>query len=173
VSADGSVVVGTGGFPASPQTDFRSQAFRWTEAQGMISLGDLPGGVMRSEALDVSADGSVVVGWALTLRPDGQEVQNAFFWTEPTGMVDLRQALIAGGVLSLENSRLIEATGVSADGLTIVGTAFHNGQQQAFVATIPEPSTIVMAALAVAGGIGVYVRKVRRVWRPGKNLAQA
>jgi hypothetical protein len=44
-----------------------------------------------------------------------------------------------------------------------VGTAFHNGQHQAFVATIPEPSTIVMAALAVAGGIGVYVRKVRRV----------
>jgi hypothetical protein len=67
-----------------------------------------------------------------------------------TGLVSLQQTLIAGGI-NLDGWLLNEATGVSDDGLTIVGTGTHNGVQQAFVATIPEPSTVVLAVFAVAG----------------------
>jgi uncharacterized protein related to proFAR isomerase len=105
----------------------------------------------------------VVVGYAFTIRPNISPGQEALFWTEATGMVDLRDALLAGGVTGLENSILFEATGISADGRTIVGTAFHDGVRQAFVATIPEPSTIVLAVVAAVGGIGVYVRNLRRM----------
>ena len=38
VSADGSVVVGVSDFGSGPEP------FRWTEAEGMVGLGDLPGG---------------------------------------------------------------------------------------------------------------------------------
>ena len=38
------------------------EAFRWTQATGMVGLGDLPGGSFNSIAWGVSADGSVVVG---------------------------------------------------------------------------------------------------------------
>jgi probable HAF family extracellular repeat protein len=58
ISADGSVVVGT---------SYRgAEAFRWTEADGMVGLGHLPGEGAASSALGVSADGSVIVG---TARP--------------------------------------------------------------------------------------------------------
>jgi hypothetical protein len=38
------------------------EAFRWTAESGMVGLGDLPDGQVLSNALGVSADGSVVVG---------------------------------------------------------------------------------------------------------------
>jgi probable HAF family extracellular repeat protein len=173
VSGDGAVVVGISNYPSSPvPLVSRYEAFRWTEAGGMVGLGDLPGGVLRSEALDVSADGSVVVGSAFTLRPDGSTREEAFFWTEATGMVALRDALIAMGVTTLDDSILFNATGVSADGLTIVGTAFHEGQRQAFLATIPEPSTIMMAMIGAAAATGLYVRQLRRTGSTGEQNAK-
>ncbi len=39
---------------------FGSEAFHWTQAGGMVGLGDLPGGTFGSRAFFVSADGSVV-----------------------------------------------------------------------------------------------------------------
>src|SRR5262245_25705618 len=48
VSADGSVVVGVSDFGSGPE------AFRWTEAGGMVGLGDLPGGDFWSLAWGVS-----------------------------------------------------------------------------------------------------------------------
>ena len=58
VSADGSVVVG---FSYNDAANTIEEAFYWTQAGGMVGLGDLPGGDTHSEALAVSADGSVVV----------------------------------------------------------------------------------------------------------------
>ncbi|MEX2139781.1 MAG: hypothetical protein WD894_11005 [Pirellulales bacterium] len=164
VSADGVVVVGINSYTPSPgPMDSRYEAFRWTQAGGMMGLGDLPGGVLRNEARDVSADGSVIVGHAFSVRPDDFPGREAFFWTEATGMVNLRDALIAGGVTNLDNSILFDATGISADGRTIVGVAFHDGIQQGFVATIPEPTTILLAIIAAAALLGLYFLKVGRV----------
>src|SRR4051812_49041906 len=57
VSGDGAVVVGY-----SIAVGQGVEAFRWTEATGMVGLGGLPGGEFYSEAWAVSEDGSVVVG---------------------------------------------------------------------------------------------------------------
>jgi probable HAF family extracellular repeat protein len=95
VSADGSVVVGDWG----TETIWRD-GFRWTEADGTVSLGS--GGM--NYIYDVSADGSVVVGESHTL--------GAVRWTEADGLVAL------GDVAEFPNGR---ARGVSENGSLIVG----------------------------------------------------
>jgi probable HAF family extracellular repeat protein len=92
VSADGSVVVGTG------NTASGTEAFRWTIDNGMVGLG------ASSSASDVSADGAVVVGrWG----------SQAFRWTQGTGIVGLGD--FPGGLFSST------ANAVSDDGSVIVG----------------------------------------------------
>ena len=130
VSADGSVVVGVGR-PASGQ-----EAFRWTAGGGMVGLGDLPGGSFDSEAFGVSADGSVVVGRGSSA--DDGEV--AFLWDAANGMRSLQDVLV-GFDLDMTGWRLTNATGVSADGLTIVGTGTRLGATEAWIAHLPEPFT--------------------------------
>lgn len=73
----------------------------------LTGLGDLPGGAFSSEALGVTADGSVVVG-----RSESAAGVEAFRWEAGvmTGLGDLP----GGGFAS-------EALGVSADGSVIVG----------------------------------------------------
>jgi probable HAF family extracellular repeat protein len=73
-------------------------------------------------AYGVSADGSVVVGWATT--PQGGR---AFRWTAAGGMQDL--GTLPGGDWS-------EAYGVSADGAVVVGWAYNAAGQRAFRWTV-------------------------------------
>jgi probable HAF family extracellular repeat protein len=76
-----------------------------------MGLGDLPGGSVSSEALAVSADGSVVVGSSVvSLSPFARE---AFLWTQAGGMAGLGD-LPGDGFDSA-------ATGVSGDGSVVVG----------------------------------------------------
>jgi probable HAF family extracellular repeat protein len=111
VSADGSVVVGLACTDLNLCADF--EAFRWTSGGGMVSLG-------AGHALDVSADGSVVVG-----GPDEYSlVPEAFRWTSEGGMVGLGD--LPGG----EFSSL--ATGVSADGSVVVGEGSTANGREAF-----------------------------------------
>ena len=91
------------------------------QAAEFIPLGELPGGETRSEALEVSDDGSVVVGTSL-----GTVDVEAFRWTAETGMVGLGS--LPGGVTSL-------GLGVSGDGITVVGLA---NSTEAFRWTIAE-----------------------------------
>jgi probable HAF family extracellular repeat protein len=105
VSADGAVVVG---YRPIEMGQPLGEPIRWT-ANGVVGLGDLPGGLVGGEARDVSADGSVVVGSSSSER--GGE---AFRWTAQTGLVGLG--------LSPEGFRTV-ATAVSADGSVIVGNA--------------------------------------------------
>jgi probable HAF family extracellular repeat protein len=77
VSGDGSIVVGRGG----------SEAFRWTQASGMMGLGDFqtaPATVI-SEAYGMSTDGVYIVGGA---RNDDDE-DEPFRWDAATEMTDL------------------------------------------------------------------------------------
>jgi probable HAF family extracellular repeat protein len=151
VSANGAVIVGVADF----------EAFRWTAGTGVVPLGDLLGGRGGSVAHDVNADGSVIVGSSDALRDDGHGTRAAFYWTAQAGMVNLRDLLISNGATNLAGWRLSEARGVSADGLTIVGTGLHDGRIEAFVATIPEPATIILAALAAAAFLAFALRKTR------------
>lgn len=108
VSADGLVVVGWSVSHGGGYYPF--VAFRWTQAGGMVSLGDFPGGfvVDRSQARAVSSDGSVVVGYGSSVR--GTE---AFRWTAGGGLVGLGD--LPGGAFSSI------AWGVSGDGRIVVG----------------------------------------------------
>jgi probable HAF family extracellular repeat protein len=111
VSADGKVVVGYG--QGGPSSSFSSQAFRWTQATGMVGLGFLPSNADESEALAANADGSVVVGYSSV-----NGARHPFRWTQATGLVDL--AFLSGGIDGI-------ATGVSADGTVVVGSSSASG----------------------------------------------
>ena len=126
----------------------------------MVGLGYLPGGSLDSQASGVSADGSVVVGD----RRSASSFLAAFLWTSGTGMQNLRDLLIAGGVTSVTNWRLASATGVSADGHTFVGYGVNpTGDSEAWIATIPDivpdPSCIVLALFGFAPLVGCGCRR--------------
>ncbi|MCH8044584.1 MAG: tandem-95 repeat protein [Planctomycetes bacterium] len=102
VSDDGSSIVG---YSLSDDAPSRGEAFIWTEAGGMVGLGDFPG-VTRigSRATDVTPNGLVVVG-------DAGTNSQAFRWTVEGGMERL------GGDSPYRN----RANAVSDDGGVVVG----------------------------------------------------
>lgn len=131
ISADGTVVVGSSG------NGLATVAYRWTASGGMVPLNGLDG---TSQARDVSADGQTIVGYA-----DRQ----AMLWTEALGMVRLKDYLIARGASGLTDWHLKHADAISADGRTIIGEGVNpDGKQEAWIATIPEPSTLLLAIFA-------------------------
>jgi probable HAF family extracellular repeat protein len=130
-SGNGSVVVGQ-----SRDRDGFWKAFRWTAATGMRDIGTL-GGPMAA-AYNVSDDGSVVVGRALTSGNSASD--RAFRWTPQRGMQNLQQLLQNAGVTSVSGWILLGATGVSADGTVIVGEGINPAKQrEAFRAVVPLP----------------------------------
>jgi probable HAF family extracellular repeat protein len=137
VSADGRVVVGE----SSP--GFGREAFRWSAETGMIGLGHLPGNDDISTAYATSADGSIVVGTSVT-----QGRSAAFLWDQAHGMRSLQSVLETEHGLDLGGWQLVTAADISADGLSIAGTGTNPaGQIEAWVATIPEPSSVILAII--------------------------
>jgi uncharacterized membrane protein len=109
------------------------RAFRWTAADGAVTLDASGAGADSAYARAASADGSVVVGDALRF---GEDRTFAWIWTRDRGVIDLRDELVANAGLgdSLAGWRLLVATDVSADGRTIVGQGLNpDGCEQAFV----------------------------------------
>jgi uncharacterized membrane protein len=107
ISDDGSVIVGCIKDPVLGV----EVAARWTQATGWLSLGFLPNALncpSKSNAYDVSADGSTVIG----LSWDGCSGR-AFYWTQPTGMLEMQ-------VLGNGANR---ATAIAADGSAVAGFA--------------------------------------------------
>jgi len=139
VSGDGAVVVG-----GNLGSGF--QAFRWSQAQGLQALGDLPGGSVFSTAYGANSDGSIVVGNSSTTTNE-----QAFVWTESSGMIPLRQCLSANGVSVPAGWTLARAYGISADGSTVVGLGTNpSGNAEGFVATVPSPAGLSLAIPACA-----------------------
>ena len=130
VSADGTTIVGAASFDSG-----LIEAFRWTKPVrgegGMVGLGDLPGGGVGSEALSVSADGSVIVGFA-----DSEDGGTAAVWYGDAGPFAVQDLLEDAG-LDLTGWQLTVARGVSWDGRTIVGVGSIDGVEQAWVAYLP------------------------------------
>jgi probable HAF family extracellular repeat protein len=108
ISADGSVVIGAfqSGF-----VDGGRPAFRWSAAEGLIELGDLPGGGVFGRPMGLSADGSVVVG-STSVASGSMDLYEAVRWTSAGGTV---------GLGALGDGHRSQATGVSADGSVVVG----------------------------------------------------
>ena len=124
VSGDGSTVVGWG-----TNADNQEEAVRWTGGV-MEPLGNSG---LQSRARDVSADGSVVVGYDVlsreTVRGKGGkrlvQTSEAFRWSAESGMQHLGD--LPGG----ENQSVPFA--VSADGSVIAGQGLTENGSEAFV----------------------------------------
>lgn len=185
-SGDGSVVVGTSTQFFSLSTASHN-IFRWTQASGMQQLnsGDPPNTTYTVGG--ISGDGSVVAVWrqfpftgfiwksdgnTVTL-PDhgiqgisadasivaGQSLTGAYFWTEGTGIVDLKSFLEQHTGTDLSGWDLGDVGGISADGSTIVGWGTDPfGFQEAWVAVIPEPVTLLLG-LGAIGGLSLRIRR--------------
>jgi probable HAF family extracellular repeat protein len=121
ISGDGLTVVGTS-YPNSSATE-PIRAFRWTASGGMVAIGDLPGGVVRSEAYDVSYDGSVIVGGSSSANSYNGDptYYEPFRWTAAGGMQGL-------GFLPNATTPSGRGSGVSTDGSVVAGfSATENG----------------------------------------------
>ena len=129
VSSNGAVIVGISG----------TDAFRWTAAEGLQSIGSfLP--------LAVSADGSVVVG-----RADLESGPTAYLWTPESGPLALQTFLEQKGIPTA-GLTLMEAVGVSDDGLTVAGTALNSaGANEAFLVVLDPPAPSTLATITFAG----------------------
>ena len=116
VSDDGTTVVGQSGGSSG------SEAFRWTQASGMVGLGSLSGN--GSEALGISADGSTIVGRSLH-----SSFTIAFRWTASDGMVGIGD--LPGGEFRSS------ARGVSDDGQFVVDDSRSGNGDEAFIGRPP------------------------------------
>lgn len=107
VSEDGSTVVGLGW-----HTDYKAEAFQWTETTGMVGLGQ-PAANRSSRASAISADASTVVG----------------FYEDPSLGNRRPVRWINGGApeLFLGAEMPGEATAANAQGSVIVGAASLTG----------------------------------------------
>jgi uncharacterized membrane protein len=158
VSANGQVIVG----------DFNTQAMRWTAGGGFQALGL---GAFSSTAVDASADGSVIVGNGYF--DASQTAPSAFIWDAAHGMRDLRSVLISDFHLGEPTMwTLTEATGISDDGLTIVGNGIDRlGVREGWVVHIPAPGALPLLGAAVLFGLrGRRERKERGPTHPAQAL---
>jgi len=148
VSSDGSVIVGYG------TTNNGKQAFRWTQATGMVSLGNLPDNYFHiSSAGYVSADGSTVFGSGDTTSPNFSftESQKGFRWTSDTGMIPVigLYGLTNGGVscLSADKTVVVGSTNNQAfrwtENTGIVGLGTLPGQSGSDACGVSDDGTII------------------------------
>jgi uncharacterized membrane protein len=107
VSGNGQVIVGNSNNAARVSLAVRSTP------QGLVSLGDLPGGIEDSGAYKASFDGSVIIG-----RSNSANGYEGFRWTAVTGMQPLGD--LPGGMF------VSTPQDVTDDGSTIVGYS-HTG----------------------------------------------
>jgi len=163
VSADGSVVVGR---CQNNTGNGAFEAFRWTGATGLITLGDLPGGGYSSQSLGVSADGSVVVGTGRSSESGSSNV--ATRWTQDSGLMSL--GVLPGGQYSSS------ASTISDDGSVIVGFSSSSLNDQAYRWTAQEGMVGLGASRSYARGVSadgsVIVGEVGSLIRPFRWTSQ-
>ncbi len=180
ISGDGSVVVGAS---SSPRYPGQTEAFVWTAAAGLAGIGGDPSGEFFSTAWDASFDGSILGGvgfvaggpaaqaflWTqeagghslgfsgqvFALSANGSVAvgyttiggESAFVWDAVNGMRLVQDVVATELGLDLTGWTLKQATGISADGRTIVGHGINpGGSSEAWIAFIPEPSTTLLLA---------------------------
>ncbi len=166
ISEDGDVIVGssnTYAFKDTPFTNFSvniSEAFRYSDSEGMVGLGFLPaidGSFSYSNATSVSADGRIIVG-----NSNGE----IFIWdAESNVMKSFEQQLIASGMNPMD-WELYNAF-ILKDGSAILGAGIHNNnysELEIFVApisSVPLPASFWLMGSALLGLRGISRKQGR------------
>lgn len=146
-SPDGRFCVGRSRSTGSGTIGFEGYLYD-SVTRNLRPLGDLAAGAYYSEAYDVSADGSVVVG--MSKGPNGE---SAFIWDQVHGMRALVDVLAEAGI-QMEGWMLTAAWGLSADGMTITGNGINpDGREEAWIATIPGTGVPLVLFPAIAFGV--------------------
>lgn len=170
-SADGSVVVGAGNYDGTFDNS-HGRGYRWTQATGMVDIGQLQPGDDDIEPWACSDDGNILVGGS-GVGGGGQE---AFRWTQATGMVGL-------GFLG-DTPGYSFAWNISADGGVIVGgsatnspyfSAFRWTQSDGMVSLgtlVSDPPTPHSSARAVSGD-GSIIGGIAFLEPTGNSTSQA
>ncbi len=145
VNFDGTIIVGESG----------ARPTRWLNGQ-VVDLG-VASGVARAAAYAVNDDGTVIVGDSTR---DG--VGLASVWTPSRGAELLADYLAAFGVAVPPDLSLTKCYAVSADGRTFAGygVSASGSGVRGYVATVPTPGGITMAALV--GFVAVGRRRMLR-----------
>jgi probable HAF family extracellular repeat protein len=122
VTADGQTVVGYG--TKSEVVDVR-HAVRWTDGGAPEDLGGMPDvypALSTSHATAISADGSVIAGWARNLSDD----QEACIWTEGEGIVGM------GSLGGYGSDSLAWDVAVSNEAVVVGVNTYYGGDNEAF-----------------------------------------
>ncbi len=150
-------------------------------AAAFTPLGDLPGGDFASYAAavsadggkfiptDVSGDGAIAVGLSETAAGD----QRAVIWTSEGGPEPLIEFLAWNGATGLAGWTLTEASGISDDGVWVVGYGRNpDGFNEAFRANVrPLKASgggggAVDATCLLAFGLMAWRRRIRAATFP-------
>lgn len=182
ISTDGSTIVGTAVVPG-----IGLQAFRTTDADGLVPLRTTIVGDEASYAYGVSATGSVIVGrdeqaagfisegfrWengsmmslgsqtpdGRAVSADGSTVILGYLWQQGIGVRLVSDVLTSDYGLDLGGWTALHAVDVSDDGTVIVGNGINpDGNHEGWIATIPEPASVVLSMV----GVGVVGMRRRR-----------
>ena len=116
ISRDGQTVVGVGG-----TSQFHHRAFVWTEASGTVNIHPFFGHDY-SRALDVSSDGSTVVGCESINFNASFGNGQAFIWTPTSGAIGV----------TIPGYSFSQATAVSDDGTVVAGFVSEGSSYQIF-----------------------------------------
>jgi uncharacterized membrane protein len=126
VTPDGSIAVGEQHMKGAGPYDGAVRAVAWFSPTRIVQLGFFHGG-NYSKATAVNSDGTVIVGVANS--------STVFRWTPSRGMEALTDWIEKAGGDSPPPSYPISASGVSGDGLRVVGTLAN---RDAYVAIVPR-----------------------------------
>ncbi len=121
ISDDGVWVGGDGNFANN------FQAYRWSEATGVETLGPPLQPGWRGATTSLNEDGSIAVGY---YRPQGPALfGSGFIWTEALGVTDLNSYAESLGI-DTQGIVMSLPLDISADGSTIVGAGRDSNNQR-------------------------------------------
>lgn len=134
VSADGSTIVGFSTW------DSTAQAFRWTQTEGMIGLGIVPGG-QESTAYAISDDASYIVGTSQIGAPQNPLYNHVFGYDGSLHDLGFPQS---GS--TRPRARVNDVLVLSGETRVIVGSVLHNA---------PEPTERAFARFSNGGELSL------------------
>ena len=129
-----------------------SLATRWAWDGSAYTIMALGGAPLGSFAMALSEDGQVIVG-----AGGGQ----AFIWDPINGYRNVMDVLVSLGI-DMTGWTLTQGTGISFNGKTLCGLGTYNGIAQGWIATVPEPSSLLAFAVGLTSLAGALIRRRTR-----------